>query len=119
MAVLQQKLSSDNASMTTGRTTRNRRRVRADGKMARKDGAERMRQAADMRVGRISEKMADLLSSKALAGDLACARVLFGLAERKKPIQDLVKKRRGPGLAARLAAEPPWQEEEGTVDSEQ
>jgi hypothetical protein len=119
MAVLQQKLSSDNASMTTGRTTRNRRRKRADGKTARKDGAERMRQAADKRMGRISEKMADLLSSKALAGDLACARVLFGLAERKKPMQEPGKRRRGPGLAERLAAEPEWKGEEGTVDSEQ
>jgi hypothetical protein len=113
MAVLQQKLSSDNASMTTGRTTRNRRRKRADEKTSRKDGAERLHQAADKRMGRISEKMADLLSSKALAGDLACARVLFGLAERKKPIQELVKKRRGPGLAARLAAEPEWKGEIG------
>ena len=112
MAVLQQKLSSDNASTITRRTTKNRRRKRAVEKTPSKDGAEQMRQAADKRMGRISEKMADLLSSKALAGALACARVLFGLAERKKPIQDLVKKRRGPGLAARLAAEPPWQEED-------
>jgi hypothetical protein len=112
MAVLQQKLSSDNASTITRRTTRNRRRERTDGKTSCKDGAERLHQAADKRVGRISEKMANLLSNKALAGDLACARVLFGLAERKKPIQELVKKRRGPGLAARLAAEPEWQEED-------
>ena len=111
MAVLQQKLSSDNASTITRRTTKKRRRKRAVEKTPSKDGAEQMRQAADKRVGRISEKMADLLSDKALAGDLASARVLFGLAERKKPIQELVKRRRGPGLAARLAAEPVWQEE--------
>jgi hypothetical protein len=118
MAVLQQKLSSDNASTITRRTTKNRRRKRAVEKTPGKDGAERMRQAADKRVGRISEKMADLLEKKALAGDLACARVLFGLAERKKPIQEPVKKRRGPSLAARLAAEPEWQEEDegGTRD---
>ena len=111
MAVLQQKLSSDNASMTTGRTTKNRRRERTVEKTPSKDGAEQMRQAADKRVGRISEKLTDLLTEKALMGDLASARVLFGLAERKKPIQELVKRRRGPGLAARLAAEPEWKGE--------
>jgi hypothetical protein len=63
-------------------------------------------------VGRISEKLADLLTNKALAGDLASARVLFGLAERKKPMQEPVKKRRGPGLAARWAAEPEWKGEQ-------
>jgi len=108
MAVLQQKLSSDNVSKTTGRTTKKRRQKRADEKTSCKDGAERLHQAADKRVGRISEKLADLLSNKALAGDLASARVLFGLAERKKPIQAPVKKRRGPSLAERWAAEPEW-----------
>ena len=111
MAVAQQELRSDNASKKTGRTTKDRRRERADGKTPRKDGAERLRQAADRRVGRISEKLADLLTEKALKGDLASARVLFGLAERKKPIQELVKRRRGPGMAARLAAEPEWKGE--------
>jgi hypothetical protein len=119
MAVAQQELSSDNESSKTCSTTKHRRRERAKGKTPRKDGAERLHQAADRRVGRISEKLADLLTEKALKGDLASARVLFGLAERKKPIQDLVKKRRGPGLAERLAAEPEWQEAEGTVDSGQ
>jgi hypothetical protein len=111
MVVAQQEMRSNNASRKTGRTTKNRRRERTDGKTSRKDGAERLRQAADKRVGRISEKLADLLTVKALAGDLACARVLFGLAERKKPMQEPVKKRRGPGLAARLAAEPEWKGE--------
>jgi hypothetical protein len=62
-------------------------------------------------VGRNSEKLADLLTEKALNGDLASAKVLFGLAERKKPIQEPVKKRRGPGLAERWAAEPEWRGE--------
>ena len=111
MAVRELELRNDNASRKTSRTTKNRRRKRAEGKTACKDGAERLRLAADKRVGRISEKLADLLSNNALAGDLASARVLVGLAERKKPIQEPVKKRRGPGLAARLAAEPEWKEE--------
>jgi hypothetical protein len=108
MAVAQQELRSDNASRKTGRTTKSRRRERADRNTARKDGAEQLHQAADRRLGRISEKLAELLTNKALEGDLASARVLFGLAERKKPIQEPVKKRRGPGPAARFAVEPAW-----------
>ena len=108
MAVAQQKLlSSDNASSTT----KHRGRERARGNTPRKDGAERLRHAADKRVGRISEQLADLLEGKALKGDLASAKVLFGLAERKKPSPEPVKKRRGPGLAERWAAEPEWQGE--------
>ena len=112
MAVAQLEMGSDNASRKTCSTTKHRGRERANGKTARKDGAERLRQAADRRVGRISEKLADLLTNKALAGDLASARVLFGLAERKKPMQEPEKKRRGAGLAARWAAEPEWKGEQ-------
>jgi hypothetical protein len=123
MAVTQQKqqeLRTDNASETTGRTTEPKVVQRARrGRPTRKNGAEQMRQAADRRVGRISEQLADLLEGKALKGDLNSAKVLFGLAERKKPIPEPVKKRRGPSQAERWAAEPQWQEEEGTVDSEQ
>jgi hypothetical protein len=54
--------------------------------------------------------LADLLTEKALKGDLASTRVLVGLAERKKPRAEPVKKRRGPSLAEQLAAEPQWQE---------
>jgi len=111
MSVVQQELSSDNASRKTGSTTKPRRRERECGKKPRKDGAERLHQAADKRVGRISEKLAELLTNKAMAGDLASAKVLFGLAERKKPSPEPVKRRRGPGLAERWAAEPEWQGE--------
>ena len=107
MVVAKQELRRDNASSTT----KHRGRERARGKTPRKDGAERLRQAADKRVGRISEKLADLLTDKALAGDLASTKVLFGLAERKKSSPEPVKKRRGPGLAERWAAEPEWQGE--------
>jgi hypothetical protein len=63
-----------------------------------------------MRVGWNSEKLADVLTSQALAGDLASAKVLVALAEGKKPGPEPVKKRCGPGLAERLAAEPQWRE---------
>ena len=112
MVEAQLELSSDNASRKTGSTTKPKRRERACGKRPRKDGAERLRQAADKRVGRISEKLADLLRDKAMAGDLASAKVLFGLAERKKPSPEPVKRRRGPRLTERWAAEPEWQGEQ-------
>jgi hypothetical protein len=76
---------------------------------AHKDGAEQLRQEADKRVGRNSKKLADLLMTKALAGDLASTKVLFGLAEHKKPIQELVKNDYGLTMAERLAAEPQWE----------
>jgi hypothetical protein len=113
MAVAQQELRSDNASRKTGRRTKNGRRKGASRvETALEDGAERLRQAADRRVSRNSEKLADLLTNKALAGDLASAKALFGLAAGKKPIPEPVKKRRGPSYAQRLAAEPKWREAE-------
>jgi len=83
------------------------------GGAAPEDGAEQLRQAADRQVGLNSEKLADLLTKNALAGDLACARVLVGLAERKKPIPEPRAEprmaERGPSQAEQLAAEPEWQ----------
>jgi hypothetical protein len=81
-------------------------------KSASGDGAEQLRCAADRRVGRISEKLADLLEKKALGGDVACAKALLALATSKKRDPKPVKKRKRPSLASRLAAEPAWPEEE-------
>jgi hypothetical protein len=72
MAVTEQALKTDNASRKTGNTTKNEKRERAvrtrdGGKTARKGGAERLQEAADRRVGRNSEKLADLLE-EALEG---------------------------------------------------
>ena len=109
MAVAQQKLlSSDNASSTT----KHRGRERARGNTPRKDGAERLRQAADKRVGRISEKLAELLETKALSGNLDSLKVLVMLAERKKPSPEPVKKPRRPSIAHQWAAEPAWRKEQ-------
>jgi hypothetical protein len=86
------------------------------------DGAERLRQAADRRVGMNSEKLVDLLTQKALDGDLASTRVLVGLAEGKKPRAKPAKKRRGVSLAGQLEAEPEWKapaEKQGTGNREQ
>ena len=117
MAVAEQALKTDNASGKTGSTTKKKKRERAvrtrgDGRTARKDGVERLQEAADRRVGRNSEKLADLLEFKALEGNLASMKVLVMLAGRKKPRPEPVKKPRWPSLAMRLAAEPAWREEE-------
>jgi hypothetical protein len=105
MAEGQQVSSTDKRKVKTGSATKSGKRERTS-----KDGAEQLKRAADKRVGRNSEKLADLLTEKALEGDLASARVLVGLAERKKPREKQVKKRRGPSLAERLVAEPEWKE---------
>lgn len=106
---------TEDESRKTGGTTKSRTVERASrNTTARKDGAERLREAADKQVGLNSDKLADLLTKKALEGDLASTKVLVGLAERKKPKPVRKRKRRGPSLAERLAAEPEWtgQEEE-------
>ena len=113
MVELARESSAGNASKKPRKTTKSKGRKRASReKTACKDGAERLRQAADKRVGRNSEKLADLLTEKALKGDLASTKTLVSLAAGKKPIPEPVKKRRGPSLAERLAAEPEWREEQ-------
>jgi hypothetical protein len=72
----------------------------------RKDGAEELRQAADRQASLNADKLAGLLASKALEGDLASVKVLVSLADGKKPKE--VKKRRGKSYALRLGAEPGW-----------
>ena len=83
-----------------------RKRDRADERAARKDGAERLRQAADRRVGRNSAKLADVLTQKALMGDLGSTKMLVVLADGKKAVP---VKRRGLSLPERLGAEPQWE----------
>jgi hypothetical protein len=117
----QEKRTGDESRKTAG-TTKSRTVERTSrGKTSGKDGAERLRQAADKRVGQNSEGLADLLTKKALGGDLASAKVLVGLAERKKPKPERKKTRRGPSLAQQLAAEPEWtgEEDEGIGNREQ
>jgi len=73
------------------------------------DGVEQLRWAADSRLHRNWRELADLLTDKALHGDLASAKALVGLAEGKKPRPKPVKGGRLLSGAARLAAEPRWQ----------
>jgi hypothetical protein len=79
---------------------------------ARRSGVERLRQAVDKRVGKNSEKLADVLTEKALGGSLAGTKVLVELAEGKKP--EMKRKKRGwISYVERLASEPEWSEPEG------
>jgi hypothetical protein len=115
MTATKQVLKTETASGKTGSATTNKkqRAARTGGeKRARKDGAEQLRRAADKRVGRISEKLADLLETEALAGHLDSLKVLVALAGAKKPRPAPVKKPRRPSLALRLTAEPRWQEKQ-------
>jgi hypothetical protein len=113
MAVPQKKARKERAGSKTGSMTASGKRDHA--RSSCRDGAERLRQAADKRVFRNSEKLADLLTAKALEGDLASAKVLVALAGSKKPIEESVKKWNGPSLAQQLAADAPWQ---GTKEDE-
>jgi len=113
MAALQQGLNEGKTSQKTKGTTKNgvregekRKRDRAGERAARKDGADRLRQAADREVGRISAKLAVVLKEKALMGDLASTKMLVALADAKKAIP---VKRRGPTQAELWAAEPQWE----------
>ncbi len=114
MAEAQQELTTEKAKGKTSNTTNKRQRewasrTRARAESARKDGIERLRQAADRRVGRNAKELADLLTEKALTGDLPSTKELVRLAEGKKPRPEPVKKKRGPSLAEQLAMEPQWQ----------
>lgn len=115
MTATEHDLNAGNASGKSGSTNPNkeRRAAKTGGeKKAPKDGAERLRQAADKRVGRNSEKLAELLETKALSGNLDSLKVLVMLAERKKPSPEPVKKPRRPGIAHQWAAEPAWRKEQ-------
>jgi hypothetical protein len=101
-------LKTVKAKAKTRRATKGKRRARRE-TPSHKDGAERLRQAADKRLNEISETLADLLKTKALEGDLASAKTLIGLAAAKKPIPEPVKKERPEfSYADKLAKEPQW-----------
>jgi hypothetical protein len=58
---------------------------RNGGNRVKTNGAERLRIAVDRKLGRNSAKLAEVLTKKALAGDLGCAKVLLALSDAKKP----------------------------------
>jgi len=72
------------------------------------DGAELLRRALDKRLAKDSERLAGVLTGKALHGDLASTKMLVGLAEGKRLQTEPVTDPRGPSLAELLTAEPKW-----------
>jgi hypothetical protein len=107
------KRTGNTTSKTTSRTTKKKtRKTKSGGKATSKDGVELLRQAMNVRLVRDSEALANLISGKALQGDLSNTKAMVGLAAGKKPLPEPVKKRRGPSQAARFANEPQWQGEE-------
>lgn len=86
-------------SATSARAREEAKRIKERERAASKDGMERLRREADIRVGNNAAKLADLLTKTALKGDLKNIKALVGLAEKKKP-EAAVKK--GPSLFVRL-----------------
>jgi hypothetical protein len=87
-------------------------------KKERGNGLKKLQKAADQRLGRDSEALADLLLEKAKEGKVESARLLVTLAEHKKgrrPQEKKKKKRTGPSFAELLASEPEWVEEKPEV----
>jgi hypothetical protein len=108
MVVLRNALGTGSSKAKTRKATKGKGRARREIPSS-KDGAERLRQAADKRLNEISETLADLLKNRALEGDLASAKALFGFAAGKKPIPEPVRKSRPePSYAEKLANEPQW-----------
>jgi len=133
MAELEKKTETENAKKKGNSKPKNVSRVTAKGEGAAankknaaggpkrssskgaKDGAERLRRAVDRRVGKNSERLAEVLTNKALAGDLAFAKAVVALADAKKP--DPVKKPTGPSFAEQLAMEPRWEGEPKDIEN--
>ena len=90
-------------------------------KRTRGNGLKRLQKAADRRLARASEALADLLLEKAQEGKLDSARLLVSLAEHRqdrkdrKPKEKKPKKREGPSWAELLVSEPEWEEEKPEV----
>jgi hypothetical protein len=110
MAEVQQESIRDKSrGKKSGRTKKAAPAKASREKTAVVDGIELLRQAADRQIGRSPTKFADVLSTRAKAGDVPSLRVLVMLAERKKPRAEPVKKPRRRSQALELALEPEWQ----------
>jgi hypothetical protein len=68
--------------------------------VARRDGAERLRQEADKVVYKITKKLAKLLEEKALAGNMTGIKTLVSLSDKKKALPEKARKERSPEDAA-------------------
>jgi len=85
-------------------------------KRERGNGLKRLQRAADRRLGRASEGLADLLLDKAKAGKVDSTRLLVSLAEGKKERKPQEKKKNKRSMGSRqvelLCSEPEWKQPE-------
>ena len=81
-------------------------------------GAARLRSSINNLVGLESDRIARALSDKAVAGNMAAARLLVEISGADKEPPEKKKKRKGPSWAEVLASEPEWDpnEDEGGND---
>ena len=87
-------------------------------KKKRRNGLERLKRAADQRLGGASEELADLLLDKAKAGKMESTQLLVKLAESKKKPKAREKKKKKSAtslLVEQLCSEPEWVEEKPKV----
>jgi len=87
-------------------------------KKKRGSGLERLKRAADRRLGGASETLADLLLDKAKEGKVESTRLLVALAEGKKERKPQEKKKKKSAtslLVEQLCSEPEWVEEKPKV----
>jgi hypothetical protein len=74
-----------------------------------KDGAEKLKQAADKALLEITDEAVSELKVKAKKGDVVCVKTLLSFSERKKPREKPKKRRRGKSLAEQLGNERQWE----------
>jgi hypothetical protein len=103
MAATQQQLKEIEAGRKTGKGKNSRTQQQA--KAVGTDHALQTRRAARANP----KEIAVMLSQKALAGDLASAKLLFKMANSARPTEPAKKKRHGLTFAQQLELDSPWQ----------
>jgi hypothetical protein len=106
------------AGKTEGRTKREGRTGAESEEKGRGNGLKRLKRAADRRLGRASETLADLLLEKAHEGKVDSTRLLVTLAEGKKerkPREKKKKKSQTSLWVEQLCSEPEYVEEKPEV----
>ncbi len=77
-------------------------------KTTKRDGAGRLRRALDAKMAEHTNSLAEVLTDKALHGDLATTKLMFSVVEGGKPEEKKKKKRTGQSVAERWANSPEW-----------
>ncbi|MGA7340408.1 MAG: hypothetical protein WBE72_09375 [Terracidiphilus sp.] len=113
----QEQVQEPEQQQQTSKASENASEKADAGVAAAEDGMESFRSAAEMQLSIHGDKIAKLIGDKAALGDLNCAKLLVGVA-KDKARKNTKKKKRGPSMAQRIAAEPPWEEPVPDPDAE-